>query len=86
VNDSLPPPDRPWLTPRSREGRNEQRKLLGAGFNAGAIALLIAAGFGDILNPSLAVTLTAELRTQLALAGIAMHLCARLAVRGMEDR
>ncbi len=75
-----------WLRPAAREARNEQTKLRGALINAVAIALMIAALAGPFLNPDLAMTLDAASRIIMGGAGLAAHLAARFAVRGMEDK
>lgn len=70
----------------TREGRNEQRKLRGALFNAFAITLIVTALVGPLINPALAPSLGVVERFAMGLGGWLLHLFARRVVRGMEDK
>jgi hypothetical protein len=75
----------PWSPPRTREGRNKQRDLLGGLFNAVAIALLVTAVAGPEINPAL-TNLSWMERIRFAFFAVLVHLFARRLVRDMEDR
>lgn len=71
---------------KSREGRNEQRKLRGAVLNTIAITLLVAGLFGPYINEaSMGDATLLERVGMVAMAAVA-HLLAAWAVRDMEDR
>lgn len=77
---------RAFRAPQTREGRNEQRKLRGALFNALAITMIVAALVGPFVNPVLSSTLTLPDRILIAVGGWMFHLLARRMVRDMEDK
>jgi hypothetical protein len=72
--------------PASREARNEQVKLTAAYVNAVAIALLVTAVAGSVLNPALEATLTLEGRATMAFLSLMAHIIARRVLRLVEDR
>lgn len=71
----------PWRRSRTREGRNEQRKLHGALFNALAITLIVSALVAPFINPNLAGVLALADRIAMAVAGWLFRLLARRPVR-----